>query len=213
MGDSTKYFAPRTCTLVDEPAAPVRNSRHAHLDVYSDAAAYVLIAEPGAGKTIAFETEAARQGGAYETVRNFLRLDKPDWRGRTLFLDGLDESRAGPGDARTPLDDVIRKLDSLGRPPFRLSCRWRDWLAANDKEGLREVSPDRAVVVIRLDPLSDSDIRQILVKNHGVHGSRWLRRCCAPAQNPQPADEPAEPRVAGEGGRSRQLARVPTGHL
>ncbi len=165
---ATKYYAPRTCTVVNEAAGPVSDGRHTPLGVYSDTAAYVLIAEPGAGKTVAFETEAARQGGIYETVRNFLRLDKPEWRGRTLFLDGLDESRAGPGDARTPLDDVIRKLDSLGRPPFRLSCRWRDWLAANDKEGLREVSPDHAVAVIRLDPLSRSDITQILVKNHGV---------------------------------------------
>ena len=57
----------------------------------------------------------------------------------------------------------------LGRcPQFRLSCRWRDWLAANDKEGLREVSPDHAVAVIRLNPISRSDITQILVKNHGV---------------------------------------------
>ena len=168
MSDSTKYFAPRTCTAVDEAAGIVRGGGHASLGAYSDAAAYVLIAEPGAGKTVAFETEAARQGAIYETVRNFLRVNKSEWRGKTLFLDGLDESRAGPRDARTPLDDVVTKLDSLGRPPFRLSCRWRDWLAANDKEGLREVSPDRAVTVIRLDPLSKNDITQILVKNHGV---------------------------------------------
>ena len=168
MGDSTKYFAPRTCTAVDDAAGPASDGRRAPLDAYSDTAAYVLIAEPGAGKTVAFETEAARQGAIYETVRNFLRLDRPEWGGKTLFLDGLDESRAGPGDARTPLDDVIRKLNSLGCPPFRLSCRWRDWLAANDKEGLREVSPDRAVAVIRLDPLSKSDITQILARNHGV---------------------------------------------
>ncbi len=168
MDDSTKYYAPRTCTVVEAAAGPVSDGRGTPLDVYSGTAAYVLIAEPGAGKTTAFETEAARQGGIYETVRNFLRLDKPDWQGKTLFLDGLDEARAGPGDARTPLDDVIRKLNRLGCPPFRLSCRWRDWLAANDKEGLREVSLDRAVSVIRLDPLSKSDITQILARNHDV---------------------------------------------
>ena len=83
----------------------------------------MLIAEPGAGKTTAFETEAAKQGAVCVTVRNFLRFDKPDWRDATLFLDGLDESRAGPGDRRTPLDGIVKKLDGLGRPPFRLSCR------------------------------------------------------------------------------------------
>ena len=144
---ATKYFAPRTCSVVDEAAGPVSNGRNTPLGDYSDTAAYVLIAEQGAGKTIAFGAEAARQGGVYETVRNFLRLDKPEWRGMTLFLNGLDESRAGTGDARTPLDDVIRKLVRLGCPPFRRSCRWRDCLAANDNEGLREASPNRAVAV------------------------------------------------------------------
>ena len=39
------------------------------------------------------------------------------------------------------------KKAMVGYPPFRLCCRWRDWLAANDKEGLREVPPNRAVAV------------------------------------------------------------------
>ena len=133
-----------------------------------DIAAYVLIAEPGAGKTTAFKTEAANQGAVYVTVRNFLRLDKPEWRDATLFLDGLDESRAGPGDRRTPLDGIVKKLGGLKCPPFRLSCRWSDWLAANDKEGLREVSPNGTVTVVRLGPLSKRNIKDILAKNHGV---------------------------------------------
>ena len=128
----------------------------------------MLIAEPGAGKTTAFETEAAKQGAVCVTVRNFLRFDKPEWRDATLFLDGLGESRAGPGDRRTPLDGIVKKLDGLGCPPFRLSCRWSFWLAVNDKKGLREVSPDGTVTVVRLDPLSKRNIKDILVKNHGV---------------------------------------------
>ena len=168
MDDSTKYFAPRTCTVVDEHAESVDDRKHVPLGDYADTPAYVLIAEPGAGKSTAFETQAAKYGGIYLTVRSFLRRDKLAWRDRTLFLDGLDESRAGSGDARTPLDAIVRKLDSLGCPPFRLSCRWRDWLAANDKQGLREVSPDGAVIVIRLEPLSKDNIRQILAKNHDV---------------------------------------------
>ena len=64
---------------------------------YADgAAAYVLIAKPGAGKTTAFQAEAERQGGMYVTVRNLRTYDdKPEWHGTTLFLDGLDGSRAG----------------------------------------------------------------------------------------------------------------------
>ena len=168
MDDAPGYVASRTCTVVDEREPPRDGGGQAPLTDYADTAAYVLIAEPGAGKTTAFETEAAKQGAVCVTVRNFLRFDKPEWRDATLFLDGLDESRAGPGDRRTPLDGIVKKLDGLGCPPFRLSCRWSFWLAANDKEGLREVSPDGTVTVVRLDPLSKRNIKDILVKNHRV---------------------------------------------
>ena len=74
----------------------------------------MLIAEPGAGKTTAFKAEAESQDGTYVTVRNFRTFDdRPEWRGTTLFLDGLDESRAGAEDGRTPLDDIRKKLSSL----------------------------------------------------------------------------------------------------
>ena len=164
------YVAPRTCTIVDEGEANRdAKKRAAPLSGYADAAAYVLIAEPGAGKTTAFQTEAERQGGMYVTFRNFRTYDdKPERHGTTLFLDGLDESRAGMRDGRTPLDDIRNKLDSLGCPRFRLSCRWADWMAANDKEALKDVSPDGTVTVIRLDPLSDGNIKAILANRHGV---------------------------------------------
>ena len=170
MDTAPPYVAPRTCTVVDEGEPPGDSKeRTAPLGDYANAAAYVLIAEPGAGKTTTFKTEAARHGGTYVTVRNFLTFDaRPEWHDTTLFLDGLDESRAGTEDGRTPLDDVRRKLDRLGRPPFRLSCRWADWMAANDGDALKEVSPDGTVTVIRLDPLSDRNIKDILAKNHGV---------------------------------------------
>ena len=105
----------------------------------------------------------------YETVRKFLTYDpKPEWCGTTLFLDGLDESRAGTEDGRKPLDKIAGKLGHLERPRFRLSCRWADWLAATDKEALRDVSRDGNLIVIRLDPLSKANIKAILARNHGV---------------------------------------------
>ena len=170
MDTAPPYVAPRTCTVVAEGEPPGDSKeRTAPLSEYANAATYVLIAEPGAGKTTAFKTEAERQGGTYVTVRDFLTFDgRPEWHDTTLFLDGLDESRAGTEDGRTPLDDVRRKLDRLGRPPFRLSCRWADWMAANDGDALKEVSPDGTVTVIRLDPLSDRNIKDILAHNHGV---------------------------------------------
>ena len=170
MDIAMKYVAPRTCTVVGlgEETRDAKGSA-APLSDYANTEAYVLVAEPGAGKTTAFKTEAASQGGEYVTVRDFRAFeDKPEWHGTTLFLDGLDESRAGAADGRTPLDDIRRKLYLLGCPRFRLSCRWADWKAANDSEALKQVSPDGTVTVIRLDPLSDRNIKDILTNNHGV---------------------------------------------
>ena len=170
MDTSTPYIAPRTCTVVNEGEATRAAEESAlPLSDYANAAAYVLIAEPGAGKTTAFKSEAESQGGTYVTVRNFRIFDdEPEWLDTSLFLDGLDELRAGTEDGRTPLDDIRKKLKRLGCPPFRLSCRWADWMAATDKEALKEVSPDRTVTVIRLDPLSKRNIKAILSYNYGV---------------------------------------------
>ena len=167
MGTTTKYVASRTCNVIDDGEPQIDGGTHAPLSDYADCAAYVLIAEPGAGKTTAFKTESAAQGAVCVTVRDFLTFDKPEWRDTTLFLDGLDESRAGTVDGRATLDQLRKKLDDLDRPRFRLSCRWGDWLATNDRESLRETSPDGQVTVIRLDPLSKENIKAILANNHG----------------------------------------------
>ncbi len=170
MDTTTTYVASRTCTVVNEGEV-TRDVKAgtAPLSDYANTAAYVLIAEPGAGKTTAFKSEAASQEGTYVTVRNFRTFDdEPEWHDTTLFLDGLDEVRAGTENGRTPLDDIRKKLNRLGCPPFRLSCRWADWMAANDKNALRDVSPDGTVTVIRLDPLSEQNIKAILANNHGV---------------------------------------------
>ena len=168
MTAKAEYVAPRTCRVVDERDLRPDAGKQTRLTEYADTEAYVLIAEPGAGKTTAFKSEAARAGAKYVSVRDFRTFDRQEWRDRTLFLDGLDESRAGASDGRTPLDEVRAKLDRLGCPRFRLSCRWGDWLAANDRERLSEVSPDGKVTVVRLDPLSEHNIKDILAKNHGV---------------------------------------------
>ena len=105
---------------------PEENGAGRSLADHSNAPAHVLIAEPGAGKTTAFKDEATRQGGQYVTVSDFRTFDRLEWRDKTLFLDGLDEARAGTRNGQTPLDDVRAKLHALRCPPFRLSCRWAD---------------------------------------------------------------------------------------
>ena len=136
------------------------------LAAYRETPAWVLLGDPGAGKTTAFEAEAGDdpEQPQFVSARDFLTFDpasRPEWRGRTLLIDGLDEVRAGSADARTPFDAVRTRLDELGKPRFRISCREADWLGNNDRQHLRAVSPNRKIVVFRLDPLTEDEVRRL----------------------------------------------------
>ena len=48
-------------------------------------------------------------------------------------------------------------------------------MAATDKEALQDVSPDGTIAVIRLDPLSERNIKDILTNNHGVEDADGFR--------------------------------------
>ncbi len=164
----------RTCTEIPEGAARRERSLYSRpLSAYRDTPAYVLLGDPGAGKTTSFETEREALGddACLVAARDFVTLDPcrhPEWRGKTLFVDGLDEVRAGHGSAREPLDRIRRRLDDLGRPPFRLSCREADWLGTNDRVHLAKMSRNDGVVVLRLDPLTGDDVERILSARAGV---------------------------------------------
>ena len=158
----------RTCTEISSGDAEQRQDEASKpLEDFRDAPAYVLLGDPGAGKTTAFEAECEALGeqACPITARDFLTFDPhahPEWLGKTLFIDGLDEVRAGSPDACTPFDQIRRNLDALRKPGFRLSCREADWLGSNDRRHLESVSPDRKVTVLRLNSLTDSDIEKLL---------------------------------------------------
>ncbi len=161
-------LVPRTCTEFGEDGQVKKNADGSErtclsFEEFRDADAYVLLGPPGAGKSKTFEQEAACLKACYVTARDFITFDdRPEWHNITLFIDGLDEKRAGSPDGRTPLDEIRKKLDQLGSPRFRLSCREADWFGANDRNHLKAVSRDGQVTVLRLDPLTDEDILEIL---------------------------------------------------
>ena len=135
------------------------------LSDFRSADAYVLLGEAGSGKSTAFEVEATRASVEPVTARRFIRrsLDAhPEWREGTLFIDGLDEVRARAGDPREPLDAVICRLEELGKPRFRISCREDSWLGQNDLRELSSVMGHEELQLLRLDPLSGQDARSIL---------------------------------------------------
>lgn len=159
-------LVPRTCTTHDDQNNK-RTSRT--LAEFRDVPAYVLLGDPGAGKTSSFEQEATATHGHYIRARSFAALDPSlELTGKTLFIDGLDEMRAGGGDGRTPLDHVRRHLDRLGRPHFRLSCREADWYGDSDRAALLEAAPGGTLTVLHLDPLNDADIRLLLERKFAI---------------------------------------------
>ncbi len=129
------------------------------------------------GKTTAFkgECQALGNNAHYISARNFLSLDLPtrrsEWEGKTLFIDGLDEVRTGQRDFRTPFDKIRHRLDALGKPRFRLSCRAADWLGSNDLRHLKDVAPTGDVAVLNLDPLSEEAIADILLSYASIYNT------------------------------------------
>ena len=84
-------FVERTCRELgsDDPSGSGRAFR---MEELQDIGAFVLLGAPGSGKTTLFRQEAERTDGVFESARDFITLvDSPEWHGRTLFIDALDE--------------------------------------------------------------------------------------------------------------------------
>ena len=174
----TALFVPRTCTEIrdaNDPGAS-RDLESRPLEDFSDEPAYVLLGDPGAGKSTSFRSECAALGDDAISVppRDLIHFevpDHPEWVGKTLFIDGLDEVRAGAADARAPFDRIRQKLDALGKPRFRLSCRQADWLGTNDLQNLETVAPGGKVSLLQLDPLTQVDVATILQSDPRIEDS------------------------------------------
>ena len=157
---------PRTVHLT-EPGDDERFGREdlTLADFHSDHS-YVLLGEPGLGKSTAFETEAHRVRAPDPIpARRFISRDfesRLDGQAEPLFIDGLDEVRAGSTDPRFPLDKILARLDTLGTPPFRLSCRSGSWLGAGDLRELSSLTGGAPLRVLQLNPLCRESVRQIV---------------------------------------------------
>ena len=155
-------IVPRTVTVVDG-----ERNRSYRLAQFRRAEGYVLLGDPGAGKSTAFQTEVgvAPDNNAFVTARSFVGLSlehHPEWKSKTLFIDGLDEVRAARADAQRPLDLILERLELLGSPDFRISCRAADWLGRSDVKGITAAAGYESVQVLRLEPLSDAPILKML---------------------------------------------------
>ena len=163
----------RTCTEIEmDSDGLVRLGDSKPLGGFRSTPAYVLLGDPGAGKTTEFGREAEMMAASgeraeYVKARDFVTLhidSHPEWHGSVLFIDGLDEIRSGLVDSRPPLDEIRSRLEQLRPLGFRVSCREADWLGHNDRQNLAVVSRDSRITVVRLDPLDHKAVGQMLAQ-------------------------------------------------
>ncbi|MYF40408.1 MAG: hypothetical protein F4221_06095 [Rhodothermaceae bacterium] len=140
---------------------------------------YVLLGEPGMGKSTEFRAEAGRVGATIPvSARDFINQDiakHPERVREPLFIDGLDEVRVGGGDPRSVIDKISKRLKALGSPPFRLSCRSLNWLGIGDERALYSVSGSEEVPVLRLNALIYDNICKI-VSAHQNNPEEFIRQ-------------------------------------
>ncbi len=154
--------------VVDQQQRILETPEAEDLKTFRSLAAWVLLGEPGAGKSTAFEQEAQATGGQWLRIAEFINANlDADRQGKTLFLDGLDEVQSSGG-ADSTIVKISEQLKLLGKPPFRIACRAADWYGSTDRDELKSVSPDSQLTVLLLEPLSEEDILTLLRENHGV---------------------------------------------
>ena len=129
---------------------------------YSAVQAWVLIGNPGAGKTDAFLALSQAESGCYVSARDFVELDLPRSQHALIFIDGLDEITAGSALGFTPLGQIRAKLQKLGTPKFRISCREADWRGNTDSAALQRLVGEKSFLELHLEPLKRQEIEALV---------------------------------------------------
>jgi len=118
----------------------------------------VLLGDPGAGKTHLFREFATVEGSEPLVARAFLNVDVDSLMNRRIvFIDALDERRAGRGD-HNAIDEIVKKLFLVRPEKVRIACRAADWLGETDLAAFRTFfERTGGYVVLSLQPLSGQE--------------------------------------------------------
>jgi predicted NACHT family NTPase len=133
---------------------------------FSEQPNIVLLGDPGAGKTHLFRAVATAEKARFLPARAFLNTPAALLSGSVLFIDGLDEKRAGRGD-RDTVDALVGKLFDVAPPKVRISCRGADWLGASDLAALAPYFDQQGgAVVLHLESLSQDEQLAVLAEQN-----------------------------------------------
>lgn len=142
----------------------------------------VLLGDPGAGKTHLFSDFARYEKTQSLVARSFLNRDISSLREiDTLYIDALDEKRAGRGDENA-VDHIVQKLFQTKPSKVRIACRAADWLGETDLAAFRDFFAENGeCVVLVLQPLSEAERIDVLTAQGVIDPAAFL----AEAQNKQ----------------------------
>lgn len=155
------YLIPRTVKeIVTKSREREKQDGKVDLDALRCVPAWVLLGEPGAGKSTVFRQEAKNSGGEFIPASEFVHSEeRPEWKGKCLFIDGLDEIQ---GRDEKVLYLIRNKLQHLGFPDFRIACRAADWFGESDRNVLVAASSSKELRVFALEPLCVEDVKTVL---------------------------------------------------
>jgi len=152
----------------DEVVKPKRMSD------YAGTANIVLLGDPGAGKSHLFTELAQAAKTTVQRAGNFLNTP-PGTAGVTLFIDALDERRAGRSD-RATIDLIVQKLYAVNAARVRLACREHDWLGGTDLAVFHPYfAQSGGYVVLALEPLTDGEQHDILKMNGVIDPQEFIK--------------------------------------
>jgi hypothetical protein len=142
-------------TLDFNESSPIALSEIAELPCF------VLLAEPGMGKTSVFETMANQQSAQYITADNFLIINSSQLKSDTYwYIDALDEATDIAG--KTVINAVRGRISEFSLQRFRLACRAADWNFIRDSEDIAFVAPNNSCKSFVLNPLGTDQIKSLL---------------------------------------------------
>lgn len=147
-------------------------SEPTRFETYRSLQVWVLLGDPGSGKTTTFQMLADAEGGTRVSASDFLDLTPPEGYRAPLFIDGLDEAAAHEG--KSPIGRIRSKLQQLGTPQFRISCREADWRGSADSHALQQLVGTTEFAELHLTPL---DTAQSI-----AFAAYWLQCSTAAAQ-------------------------------
>lgn len=130
---------------------------------FHDVHAWVLLGDPGAGKSDVFEARRLAENGVCVSARKFIELEDQTLNANSLVLiDGLDEISAGTAYGYTALGQIRGKLQRLGTPRFRIACREADWRGSSDSQALIDLVGAENFLELHLEPLSREETRALV---------------------------------------------------